>query len=515
MQRLEKNSKVSLVSKSACGKEYECTINFGDENKKIDDFLCDLKTVVVQGLGFVGTAMIAALSNARDKKGDIVYKVIGVDLPDEKNYWKIAKINEGDIPVSSLDKNMDIAFESAHREHNLLATYSCYAYSKANVIVVDIDLDVEKKGRGNSSDYAFSYDNFKKAILTIANNVSEETLVIIETTVPPGTTEQIVYPVFKEAFERRGLDISKLYLSHSYERVMPGPTYLNSIVNFYRVYAGINQESAKQAKDFFESFINTKDYPLYELHSVTASEMAKVLENSFRTVNIAFIQEWTEYAQKAGVDLFDVINAIRMRPTHRNIMNPGFGVGGYCLSKDPLLADWSYRNIFGGISGLGMSLNAVSINDLMPDYSFKLMKAEVGNLDNKHITILGISYRDGIADTRCSPTKSFYNRCVAEGAAVNLHDPIVTFWEEEELEIDTNIDHLRNKKHDAAIFAVRHNNYLNLTAKDILSLLPGVKVIVDANNVLNDNTAFELLRKGVRMIGVGKGHWQKLEQINE
>ena len=127
---------------------------------------------------------------------------------------------------------------------------------------------------------------------------------------------------------------------------MPGPSYLNSIVNFYRVYSGINKESRLKAREFFESFINTQDYPLSEVHSNTAAEMAKVLENSFRAMNIAFIQEWTEYAEKAGVNLFEVIEAIRIRPTHKNIMLPGFGVGGYCLTKDPLLADWSYQNMF-------------------------------------------------------------------------------------------------------------------------------------------------------------------------
>ena len=121
---------------------------------------------------------------------------------------------------------------------------------------------------------------------------------------------------------------------------MPGAQYLASITDFHRVFAAGTDVARKSVRQFLESFINTGDFPLFELETPTASELAKVLENTFRAVNIALIQEWSELAQAAQVDLFKVIDAIRVRPTHRNIMMPGFGVGGYCLTKDALLADW-------------------------------------------------------------------------------------------------------------------------------------------------------------------------------
>ena len=105
-------------------------------------------------------------------------------------------------------------------------------------------------------------------------------------------------------------------------------------INNHRVMSGINPCSKDKIREFLETFTNTKEFPLYELHSTTAAETAKVLENSFRAMNIAFVQEWTEYAQDLNVDLFEVINAIRVRSTHQNLMFPGFGVGGYCLTKD-------------------------------------------------------------------------------------------------------------------------------------------------------------------------------------
>lgn len=487
-----------------------------EENKKIEAFIRkDRKTVVVQGLGFVGSAMAAALSNAKTSDGAILYNVIGVDLPDTENYWKIGRINEGKSPVISSDKDIETSYKNAHIQNNLLATYSESAYSKADVVVIDIHLDIHKKELGDPYNCILSFDKYKEAIEVIANNIPENTLVIVETTVPPGTTQKVIYPIFKNIFDKRGFDLNRLYLSHSYERVMPGINYLNSIINFYRVYSGINDASKNKARDFFETFINTEEYPLFEMHSTTASEMAKVLENSFRAMNIAFMQEWTEYAQTAEVNLFEVIDAIRVRPTHKNIMLPGFGIGGYCLTKDSLLADWSYVNMFNGTGHLDMSLNAIKINDLMPEYTLKLLKNELKELKNKHITLLGISYLNDVADTRYAPSHLFYKRCKEEGAVINLHDPIVSYWSEENIRIDRNIEHLRNLRHDAAVFAVRHSDYLDMSAKDILYILNGVKVIIDANGIISDDKAKELSDNGIKMLGVGKGHWNNLKVKDE
>ena len=151
----------------------------------------------------------------------------------------------------------------------------------------------------------------------------------------------------------------------------------------------------------------------------------------------------------------------------------------------------------------------------MPDYTFRLLKQEVGNLKNKYITILGVSYLSDVADTRYSPTEFFYDKCLKEEAIINLHDPIVTFWEEKNIRIDADINHLKNKNHDIAVFTVRHNIYLSLRADDILTVLHGVRVIVDANNIISDDVARKLSKKGVKMIGVGKGHWEGFGGDNE
>ena len=227
---------------------------------------------------------------------------------------------------------------------------------------------------------SLSYDNFSSLISEIAKNCNEDALVILETTVPPGTTEKVVEPIFRSIFELRNLDFSKLKLAHSYERVMPGAKYLDSITKSYRVFAATNVNSSNATREFLETFIDTKNFPLSELDCPTASEMAKVLENSYRAANIAFIRQWGQFAQDAGVDLYDIIEAIRVRSTHNNIMWPGFGVGGYCLSKDSLLADWSAKNHFKNKCGLKSSVNSVKINDRMPEDTVSLIKNKVGTL---------------------------------------------------------------------------------------------------------------------------------------
>ena len=151
---------------------------------------------------------------------------------------------------------------------------------------------------------------------------------------------------------------------------MPGPNYINSIKNFYRVYSGIDDESADAVQAFLETIISTNEYPLTRLKTTESTEMAKVLENSYRAMNISFAIEWSRFAELSGVDLYEVVDAIRLRPTHANLMYPGIGVGGYCLTKDPLLASWASKEFFGLPDGLEVSVQAVERNDKMPKYCF-------------------------------------------------------------------------------------------------------------------------------------------------
>ena len=382
-------------------KEYPLPESTNDKTA-IDNFLLlhpGKKVVLVQGLGFVGSVMGLVVANALTEE----YAVIGIDLPTPSSWWKICSINEGVFPVLASDPKIGQYYQNALKKKNYYATADPYAYSKADVVVVDINLDVEKQfvSATDPEKYHVNLESFKKAIESIGNNCQPDVLVLVETTVPPGTSEKIVKPILENCLEKRGLPAGELKVAHSYERVMPGPKYIDSIQNFYRVFAGMDEKSADAVEQFLRSVIRTDEYPLTKLGNTKASEMAKVLENSFRAMNIAFMVEWSRFAEEAGVDIYEVVNAIRMRPTHKNIMLPGLGVGGYCLTKDPLLASWARINLFGSDEGLTQSETGVFINDQMPRYAFEYLQTQYEYpLKGKKILLLGVSYLNDVGDTR-------------------------------------------------------------------------------------------------------------------
>lgn len=468
------------------------------------------KTVVIQGLGFVGGAMAAAVASALDNQKQPLFKVIGVDLKTSDGMEKIKRVNSGIPPIDATDPHLYSAYQNAHISGNLTATHDESVYKNADIIVIDLPLDIHKKNFSQTLEYSFSYDTFLKSLEPIATQMKPSTLVIVETTVPPGTTEKVILPFFNDIRKKRGI-FEPVLLAHSYERVMPGKNYLSSITDFYRVYAGVTPEAAQVTRSFLETFINTKEFPLTELTSPTSSETAKVLENSYRAMNIAFIQEWSEFADAANIDLFTIIDAIKRRPTHNNIMKPGFGVGGYCLTKDALLADFAYQNIFQSSKHLEQSLKSVQINDKMPLYSFQLLKKELKPLAGKEISLFGVSYLNDVADTRSSPCALFYDLCSQNSMIVHLHDPLIKYWPELSLPVETNLLKFNNNS-EAIVLAVRHTEYINLSPSYFLENFKNLKIILDANNILTDQSASDLMQMGIKVIGLGKGHWNLREK---
>jgi UDP-N-acetyl-D-glucosamine dehydrogenase len=477
-----------------------------DDKAGIDNFLAlhpGKKVVVVQGLGFVGSVMGLVVANALTEE----YAVIGIDLPSASSYWKICSINEGVFPVLASDPKIPLYYENCRKKKNYYATFDPYVYSRADVVVVDINLDV-KKGASSATDagdYSVDLAPFKKAIESIGNNCKEDILVLVETTVPPGTSEKVVKPLLQDCLKRRGLPADQLKVGHSYERVMPGPKYIDSIQNFYRVFAGTDKQSTDAVEKFLRTVIKTDEYPLTRLGNTNATEMAKVLENSFRAMNIAFMVEWSRFAEEAGVDIYEVVNAIRMRPTHKNLMLPGLGVGGYCLTKDPLLASWAKMNLFGSSEPLHQSEKGVHINDKMPLYAFEYLQSQyTGGLEGKKVLLLGVSYLNDVGDTRYTPVEGFYDQLEIEGAVVTLHDPHVLYWEEKDIWVNQDLDRLLEQDYDLVAITTGHSDYRNNPALiKKLSALPA-SFIYDTIGVLSNEEIKELAAKHtVKVIGRG------------
>lgn len=476
-----------------------------DDKQNIDAFLgrhYGKKVVVVQGLGFVGAVMSIVVANADGAD----YAVIGIDLPTPASYWKICEINAGQFPIKSSDPNVEIYFEKAKKLGNFYATSDPYAYSKADVIIVDINLDVDKVN--GDDNHLISYDvnlnGFKKAIQSIGRNCREDVHIIVETTVPPGTCRQIVYPIVCDELRLRTLSTEKLRIGHSYERVMPGPDYVDSIKNFYRVYAGIDEASADATEHFLKSIISTAKYPLTRLGNTNASEMAKVLENSYRAMNIAFMVEWSRFAEEAGVNIYEVVNAIRLRPTHANLMFPGAGVGGYCLTKDALMASWARKNMFNGGGPLEQSERGVAINDMMPFYAFSFIKKQFGaSLKEKKVLLLGVSYRSDVADTRYSPPEYIYRFLKSEEAELTIQDPYVRFWEELNLLVPEDLDELLKNQYDLIVLSTSHSEYRKSeNLYNYISSNPNLFVF-DLVGIIPTSNINESVNKNIRVLGRG------------
>jgi UDP-N-acetyl-D-glucosamine dehydrogenase len=458
------------------------------------------RTVVcIQGLGFVGAAMAAAVAHAQDSEGQPQFDVLGVDLPTPEGQAKVDALNSGRSPVPTNDKTLTREIKKAHQRGNLFATTDPSAFALASVTVVNVPLDVVLDGPRPT----VNYDGFRAAIRTLGLHMPAGGLVIVETTVPPGTCEQVVAPELFRALAERDLPADALMLAHSPERVMPGDLYFDSVVNFWRTYAGHTAPAAEACEDFLSKVVNVSEYPLMRLESTLASETVKVLENSYRATTIAFMEEWGRFAEAVGVDLFDVIAAIRRRPTHSNMRQPGFGVGGYCLTKDPLLAEIAGRELFGRNDlAFPFSTQAVEVNRAMPLVS--LRRAETlldGNFQNKTILLMGISYREDVGDTRNSPAELFVRQARAGGANVLCHDPLVTDWPEVDVPVANQVP--PSDGVDLVVFAVSHQEYATL---DFSRWLNGSRpAVLDANDVLT-SAQHEFLRGiGCRLGAIGRG----------
>jgi nucleotide sugar dehydrogenase len=322
-----------------------------------------------------------------------------------------------------------------------------------------------------------------------------------------------VKPIIEEEYKKRGINIQSNppLIAHSYERVMPGENYVASIRDFWRVYSGVNQKSKELAREFLSQVINVKKYPLTELENTNSSEMAKVMENSYRATNIALTLEWARFAEKIGVDIFKVREAIRKRKgTHDNLLRPSLGVGGYCLTKDPVLANWALKEIFQINDSLNVAINSVNINDTMPLHTIDLIKEKYENLKDVKVAVLGVSYLQNLGDTRHSPSKILIKNLKEYWAEVKVHDPYVKSWPEmEDIDIEEKLEDAVAEA-EVVVFAVGHDEYKQLEPKELIEKCSCTPLIIDCSNFISDAKIIEYLNLGCQVKGVGKGHIDNL-----
>jgi len=498
--------------------------------------------VVVMGVGFVGAVMAAIVADTKDEQGRYSKFVIGCQRPSTRSYWKIPLLNRGVSPVKAEDPEVDILIHRCVTEAcTLTATYNSDALRLADCVIVDVQCDYIKHSLGDMRDGEADMAALEATLKTIGEKISEHCLVLIETTVAPGTTEFVGWPILKKEFQRRGLKKTPL-LAHSFERVMPGKEYVSSIRDFWRVCSGCDQEARLRVEKFLHEVLNTKDFPLTVMDRPIESETTKIIENSYRATILAYLNEWSLFAERNGVDLIKVIQAIKMRPTHSNMIFPGPGIGGYCLPKDGGLGYWAYRHILGFEDGdniFQITPAAIDINDTRSLHVAELTRDALRNMSKyiagSQILLCGASYRQDVGDTRYSGSEIIVRKLTEMGADIHVHDPYVDHWYELEAQ-DTypapglswkrffrNQDHLTElrvqkdlkaslKGVEGLILAVPHQEYLHLSPDDIVSWAGNPLAVIDCFGILRDDMIRRYFELGCEVKALGRGHIQRIKK---
>jgi nucleotide sugar dehydrogenase len=497
--------------------------------------------VVVMGVGFVGAVMAAIVADTTDKKGQPSKFVIGCQRPSSRSYWKIPLLNKGVSPVKAEDPEVDpMIARCVLEKKTLTATFNSDCLTLADCVVVDVQCDYTKHDLGNMRSGEVEMAALEATLQTIGERIPPKCLTLIETTVAPGTTEFVALPILEKAFAKRGIKQTPL-LAHSYERVMPGREYVASIRDFWRVCSGCTLPARRRVVKFLNEVLNTAKFPLTVLDRPIESETAKIVENSYRATTLAFMHEWSLFAERNGVDLTKVIKAIRVRPTHNNMIFPGPGIGGYCLPKDGGLGYWAYRHILGFDDGddiFKMSTTAIDINDTRGLHVATLTRDALRNMGRyiagAQVLICGASYRQDVGDTRYSGSEVVVRRLTEMGAEMRVHDPYVDHWWEFESQDSypapghslsrffRNQDQLQNlriepnlgkalKGVEAVVLAVPHEPYLQLEPDQVVKMAGGPLAVVDCFGILSDDAIKRYFELGCEVKGLGRGHIQRIK----
>ena len=415
--------------------------------------------------------------------------------------------------------------------------------------------DYHKNALGNVRDGHAEIKALEESLKVIGERIAPHCLVLIETTVPPGTTEYVAYPILKKAFERRAAAISNLepgianleraagaepLLAHSYERVMPGRDYVASIRDFWRVCAAVNPEAREKVVRFLSRILNVEQFPLTVLDRPIESETCKIVENSYRAATLAFLDEWSRFAERNGVDLVKVIEAIKVRPTHNNIIFPGPGIGGYCLPKDGGLGVWAYNTLMGFEDEIfKITPLAIDINDTRALHAAQLVRDALRNMGKivaaSKIAVLGASYRQDVGDTRYSGSEMIVRKLAEMGGEVVVHDPYVKHWWEFEKQETYPAPGLswarffRNQEGlsrlemapdlaralagvDAVVLAVPHEPYRALAPEQVAEMVGAPAAVVDCFGMLSDKQIERYFQLGCEVKGLGRGHVQRIKK---
>jgi len=402
-------------------------------------------TVGVVGLGYVGLPTAVAIAQAG-------FKVIGFDI-DRK---KVKAINAGQSFIE------DVSGQTLKATKNLKATSDWQAIKKCQVVLITVPTPLTLH---KTPDLSYMENAAKK----IAKYLRPESLVILESTTYPGTTEELLRPL-----------LSRCHLAFSPERIDPGNKQF-ALKDIAKVVGGIDKKSLQLAVLFYKQYLKK----VLSVSSTKAAEMTKLLENIFRLVNISLINELKLFCDRAGIDIYEVIEAAKTKPFGFMPFYPGPGVGGSCIPQDPFYFSWKAREI--GFYPRFIEL-AGEINDLMPHYTViritRALNDQKRALNGAKILVLGAAYKKDIADYRESPALAVIKELLHKQALVSYNDPHLPeiILDHQSLKSLPLTDRLLQSS-DCVVILTDHSAY------DYDRILRQARLIVDTRNAIKEKSA--------------------------
>ena len=381
------------------------------------------KNIIVIGQGYVGLPLALAAASAG-------YNVSGVDSDTEK----VSQINSANSPIEDISsKEISALIDSGSYRCLTLAD----ATPAAEVILICVPTPL-------NSDHKPDLSYLISAIEALGKVLAPGVLVIVESTIQPGTTRDLLVPILEKV---SGLKRDQFLVAYSPERIDPANKSWK-IDNTPKLVAGLTDKAAQKAKDFYSKFINQVDI----CDSLEVAETAKLLENSFRLVNISFINELAIFCQKIGIDIDDVVKAASTKPYGFMPFYPSVGVGGHCIPVDPLYLANAAKEA--GAPTRFIEL-ADQINLEMPNYFVGRANEILGGLKGKKVLVIGVAYKPNVADVRETPVASLIAGLEKSGASVSWHDDLVKSWNNKTSVAITD-------QYDLAIIATPHD-YIQLS----------------------------------------------------
>ncbi len=420
-----------------------------------------IKKVSIIGLGYIGLPTYVALSKTKK------YDVVGYDT----DPTKIKSLSKRLSPVGDKDVQEYIS------KHSLKVSTQKNILRNSWVFIICVPTPIY-------DDYTPNYQFIENAIKTIAPYITRNCHVVLESTVNPGTCRELIMPLLKK-YSR--LKVGKDYnLAHCPERINPGDSTWN-IYNIPRNIASVTKKFSKEIADFYKSFVRAG---VVEVSSLEVAEATKVVENTFRDINIAYVNELAKSFDAIGIDLYETLQAASSKPFSFLAHWPGCGVGGHCIAVDPYyLIDRAAKS---GFTHSFLKL-AREINNSMPQYTVDKLIQGLNDLRlpvrGTQILLLGLAYKPNLADTRESPGQKIRELLLKLGAKVKVFDPFVK----------TDYRSLKEavKKSTVILIATAHQQFV----EELPKLLPktNVKIIVDGRNCLDKNLieSYKILYKGI------------------